>query len=84
MAPGPSPQADGRQTQDKQLFVLGRVLHSSSHHSALTSANCAALLAADHPCTLIVFSIQMRQIGAFLLSVFDQLVFLTQSHVVKL
>lgn len=68
VAPGPSLQGNGRQTSDKQLFVLGHVLPSSPLlFSPLQAHFCywAALLVTDCPCTLIVLSIQMRQIGRF-------------------
>lgn len=68
VAPGPSLQAYSRRTLDKQLFVLSHVFPSSPLlFSPLHAHFCywAALLATDCPCTLIVFSIQMRQIGCF-------------------
>ena len=88
MAPGlPSLQASGRQTSDKQLFVPGHVLPSSPLlFSPLRAHLCywAALLAAGCPCTLIVFSVQMRSYRGVSAECLWSACLLTQSHVVKL
>lgn len=58
VAPGPSLQAGGRQTSDKQLFVLGHVLPSSPFiFSPLRVHFCcqAALLAANCPSSPLLF-----------------------------
>lgn len=81
---GTGPLPAGQRPEDKQLFVLGRVPHSSSHHSGLTSVTgqlCSRRTVPRMYAHCIFCSDEAGQ--AFLLSVFDQLVFFTQFHVVK-
>lgn len=83
VAPGPSLQADGRQTSDKQLFVLGHVLHSSSHHSVLTSVTGQLCSQPTVPVRSLYFPFRWGRLGVSAECLWSACL-LTQFHVVKL